>query len=245
MRLRHVDAVLIKWSSLEIGASTRAIDRCPRVAAAAVGGIRVIGPVAKVGRFRQARGRATGRRKAVGCGRGHSVDRRNVSMRSLRGSGANTKRVLGEAQADATLDAVVQTPSIQLAQCLGGMANVFKLNKAHGAVLLGSEAQPLVTPHGGEQGLELLLGRIDGQIANVEGIAGRVLIRRVDGRKVGFSIRRLLLLLLLLLLILLVLLGLRSWLLLLLLLLLVMLRQRLLLWILLRQLRKLMTLLWL
>lgn len=243
MRLRHVDAVLIKWSSLEIGASTRAIDRCPRVAAAAVGGIRVIGPVAKVGRFRQARWRATGRRKAVGCGRGHSADRRNVSMRSLRRSGANTKRVLGEAQADATLDAVVQTPSIQLAQCLGGMANVFKLDKAHGAVLLGSEAQPLVTPHRGEQGLELLLGRVDGQVANVEGIAGRVLIRRVDGRKVGLSIRRLLLLLLLLLLILLVLLGLRSWLLLLLLL--VMLRQRLLLWILLRQLRKLMTLLWL
>lgn len=107
MRLRHVDAVLIKWCSLEIRASTRAIDRCPRVAAAAVGGIRGIGPVAKVGRFRQARGRATGRRKAIGCGRGYSVDRRQVSMSSLRGRRANTKRILGEAQADATLDAVV------------------------------------------------------------------------------------------------------------------------------------------
>lgn len=118
------------------------------------------------------------------------------------------------------------------------MADVFKLDKAHGAVLLGSEAQPLVTPHGGEQGLELLLGGVDRQVANVKGIAGRVLIRRVDGREIGLSIRQLLLLLL----ILLVLLGLRSWLLLLLLLL-VMLRQRLLLWVLLRQLRKLMTLL--
>lgn len=122
------------------------------------------------------------------------------------------------------------------------MADVFKLDKAHGAVLLGSEAQPLVAPHGGEQGLELLLGRVDGQVANVKGIAGRILIRRIDGRKIGLSIRHQLLLLLL---ILLVLLGLRSWLLLLLLLLLllVMLRQRLLLWVLLRQLRKLMTLL--
>lgn len=71
-------------------------------------------------------------------------------MRSLRGRGANTKRVLGEAQADAALDAVMQLPSIQLAQRLGGMANVFKLNKTHGPILLGSEAQPLVTPRSGE-----------------------------------------------------------------------------------------------
>lgn len=106
MRLRHVDAVLIEWCSLEIRASTRAIDRCPRVAAAAVGGIRGICPVAKVGRFRQTRGRATGRRKAIGCGRGYSVGRRQ-GMGSLRGRRANTKRILGEAQADATLDAVV------------------------------------------------------------------------------------------------------------------------------------------
>ena len=56
----------------------------------------------------------------------------------------NTKGVLGEAEPDATLDAVGEHLAIQMVQCLRCQGNVLKLDKTHWAVLLGAEAKSLV-----------------------------------------------------------------------------------------------------
>ena len=53
-----------------------------------------------------------------------------------------------------------------------------KLDEAHGAILLSSEAQAFIATLLGEHCLQLILGRIDRKVANVEGVAGWVLNRQ-------------------------------------------------------------------
>ena len=99
-------------------------------------------------------------------------------------SRSHTQRVLGKAQPYATLDAVVKQVAVKLVQRFCRESNVLKLDKAHWPVLLGAEAETFVTPLLGEDCLELLLGGIDGQVANVERVTRRVLIGGVHGREV-------------------------------------------------------------
>lgn len=91
----------------------------------------------------------------------------------------NTKRILGEAQTDATLDAVMKRLAIELMQSLGRKRNILKLNETHVSVLLGPEAESLVTTLLREHGFELLFRGVDWQVPNVQGVARRVLVRRV------------------------------------------------------------------
>lgn len=97
----------------------------------------------------------------------------------------DTKRILREAQSNPTFDAVVKWLAVELIQSLGRKRRVLKFNKAHGAVLLGPETETLVSALLGKDGLQLVLGRVNREVSNVESIAGRVLIGRIHGRIVG------------------------------------------------------------
>lgn len=66
------------------------------------------------------------------------------------------KRVLGEAQADATFDAVVKGMSVEFVQRFRCERDIFELDKAHRTVLLRSEAKTLISALLGEYRLELI-----------------------------------------------------------------------------------------
>ena len=74
--------------------------------------------------------------------------------------------------------------SVKLMEGLCGKRNVFKLDKTHWTILLGSEAKAFVSTLLGEHRLELVFGCVDGKITNVKSVAGRVLIGGIDGGKV-------------------------------------------------------------
>jgi hypothetical protein len=70
----------------------------------------------------------------------------------------------------------MQHVSVQLVQSLGSEGCVLKFNKAHGAVLFGSETKSLVSALLGKHSFQLVLRCVHGQITNVERVARRVLV---------------------------------------------------------------------
>lgn len=92
----------------------------------------------------------------------HAVRRHAVCL-----TRAHTQRVLGVAQADASFGAVVQKSAIEFVQRHGGIAGVFEFNEAHGTILLSAETHTLVAARPCEDGLELVFGRLDWQVANI------------------------------------------------------------------------------
>ena len=52
--------------------------------------------------------------------------------------------------------------AVEVVEGLGGEGDVLEFDEAHGAVLLGAEAEPLVAALLGEHGFELVFRRVDG-----------------------------------------------------------------------------------
>lgn len=90
---------------------------------------------------RQAWGGGPSVSKAIDGPVGDAVDVGHLHSRGLRGdlTRSDSQWILGEAQANTTLDTVVQGLTVELVESLGGKRNVLKLDKAHGAILLGPE----------------------------------------------------------------------------------------------------------
>ena len=155
----------------------------------------------RASRGRKARGRrtrgASQRRRArhARWGRPHAWRRHRASTagaiasstvgveraRGLSLAGADAEGVFGEGEADAALDGVVERVAVELVEGLCGEGDVLELDEAHGAVLLGAEAEAFVAALLGKHGFELVFGRVDGEIADVERVAGRILVGWVDG----------------------------------------------------------------
>lgn len=95
-------------------------------------------------------------------------------------SGANTQWVLGEAKSNPAFDRVVKRLSVKLIESSRGVRDIFEFDKAHWSILLGAEAETLVATLFGEHSLELVFGRINWQVTDVESIAGWVLVSWVD-----------------------------------------------------------------
>jgi len=93
---------------------------------------------------------------------------------------ADAQWVLGETQADTTLDRVAQGVAVKIIQGLGRALDILKLDKAHGSVGLGSEAQATVSQAARKECAEFILRGVHGQVADIERVARRILIARVD-----------------------------------------------------------------
>lgn len=117
-----------------------------------------------IGMTKAWRSRESGWRATHGCktistavGRGvHASHATHVSLVPVVRS-ADSKRVLGKAQSNAALGAVVERVAVKLLECLGGEANLLELNEAHGSLRLRSKTQSFVTTLFREDGFELLL----------------------------------------------------------------------------------------
>jgi len=146
-----------------------------------------------IGRVGQARGcgetwrRSGGRREAwwssnIAAEARHCGSGRDGRCRANTGRlpCADTQRILGEAESNAALYAIMQRKAVKVIQRLGGKGDIFKFDEAHGSILLGPETESLVSTLFGKHGLELVLGRIDREIAHIQSIAWWVLIGRVD-----------------------------------------------------------------
>lgn len=103
---------------------------------------------------------------------------------------SNAKRVFRETQTNPGFDAVGKLVPIQLVQRLARRTHVIKLNETHGPILFIAEAEALVPPLFGKEGLQLLFRRVRRQIANVKGIAGRIHVVRVGSGEAMASLVR-------------------------------------------------------
>lgn len=99
----------------------------------------------------------------------------------VHGRVAHAQGVLGERETDAALDRVAQGVAVQVVQGLGGALHVLKLDKAHRSVRLCAEAEAAVANTAREQGAELILRSVHGQVAHIQRVARGVLVARVDG----------------------------------------------------------------
>jgi hypothetical protein len=90
--------------------------------------------------------RGESRRSTTGAHSLHSGMRAHCRLKTTAGLLArpHSKRVLGKAQSNSTLHAVMEWVTIKLVQGLGSKRGIFELNEAHGSILLRSEAQALV-----------------------------------------------------------------------------------------------------
>src|SRR3569833_57099 len=112
------------------------------------------------------------------------ANQKDLVIHLIRNSaGPDPQGVLGETRPDAPLDAVVQYLAVEVVEGFRGEGYVLELDETHGAVLFGSEAESLVATLQGEDGLEFLLRCVDGQVANVERIAGRNRVLEVYGNR--------------------------------------------------------------
>ena len=100
--------------------------------------------------------------QATGCGHWTGGTERGGGVDAALLSGTNAEGVLGEAQADAALDAIVELDAVQFVEGLCGKGHVLELDEAHGSVLFGAKAESFVATLLGEHGFQLVLGRIDG-----------------------------------------------------------------------------------
>lgn len=94
---------------------------------------------------------------------------------------AHSQWVLGEAEADASLDRVAQRVAVQIVQGLGSTLHILKLNETHRSIRLCAEAHATVSNAAREQCSELVLGRVHGKVADIQRVAGWILVTRVDG----------------------------------------------------------------
>jgi hypothetical protein len=76
----------------------------------------------------------------------------------------------------------VEHVPVQLVESFGSKGCVFKLDKTHRTVLFGAETKSFVPTLLGEDGFQFVFGSVHGQIADIECVAWRVLVSRVDRR---------------------------------------------------------------
>jgi hypothetical protein len=144
-----------------------------------------------------ARGHESRRRSCCGAEAGGSAHTIAVSrlacMRTHRrvGSGvaSDSQWVLGEADTDTSLVAVVELYTVQFVKRMRCIGNVLILDETHGAVLLCAEAKSLEPSALGKQRLQLVLASVDWQVSNVQSIARRILIGGVGRRIVMLQVQ--------------------------------------------------------
>jgi hypothetical protein len=104
------------------------------------------------------------------------------------GVAPDSQWVLGEADTNTSLVAVVQLYTIQLVECMRCISNVLILDETHGTVLLCAEAKSLEPSAFGEQRLQLVLAGVDRQVPNVQSVARGVLISGIGRRIVMLQV---------------------------------------------------------
>lgn len=108
-----------------------------------------------------------------------------IHVRLLVGLGE--KRILGEREANATLDRVGQTVALEFVHGLRRKHDIVELNEAHGTLWLGAEAHTLVSTADREELAQLVLASERRQITDIERVAGRVLVSRVVGARLSID----------------------------------------------------------
>lgn len=89
---------------------------------------------------------------------------------------ADSQRVLAKGEADASLDATAEDDALQQLETVDGVVHILKLDKAHRAVRLGAVAQTSIARLTGEERFQFLLSRREGQVADVQGVTGWILV---------------------------------------------------------------------